>query len=97
MTWAEVTGNASAVVRGTGDLPKAFGVLGVAVLLAPLRRLSPRASEYVITGCALWALVVPLVLWISWSRTGFLILVASAGIAIALIYLLIQIHPDDPF
>lgn len=84
-------------LQAVSDLLRALRDLLLAVIAAPFRLLSTRASEYVITGCALWALVCPLLLWISWSKTGFLILVCSAAAAIAIIYLLICLHPDDPF
>jgi hypothetical protein len=97
MSWMQVADGAAALLRGIHELLRAIAGVGVALIAAPLRRLPPRASEYVITGCALWALVVPLLLWISWSRTGFVILMLSAAAAVALIYLLILLHPDDPF
>ena len=84
-------------VQFISDLLRALLDLLYALIAAPFRLLSTRATEYVITGCALWALVCPLLLWISWSQTGFLILLGSAAAAIAIIYLLICLHPDDPF
>ena len=68
-----------------------------ALLAAPVRRIPQRVSERLIAALALIALVCPLLLWVSWSRTGFLILVGTALVSIGIIYLLIWVHPDDPF
>ena len=68
-----------------------------ALLAAPVRRIPPRASERLIALCALVALICPLLLWISWSKTGFVVIIGTATVAVGIIYLLIWVHPDDPF
>lgn len=90
-------GQIAAAATELGALARSLRDLIVAAIAAPFRRLSPRTSEYVITACVLWALVSPLLLWISWSRTGFVLIIGSAALAVALIYLLILLHPGDPF
>ena len=90
-------GQSRAAVAEPGSLRRSLAEVAFAIVAAPFRRLSTRASQRLITVCGLWALVCPLLLWISWSRTGFLILIASVAIAVAVIYLLTILHPDDPF
>lgn len=51
----------------------------------------------IIACCGLIALISPLLLWISWSKTGFFIIIATAGIAVGIIQLLVWLYPDDPF
>jgi hypothetical protein len=51
----------------------------------------------IIACCALIALVAPLLLWISWSKTGFFIILATAAVAVGIIQLLVWLYPDDPF
>ena len=79
------------------SLGRAFSDVVKALVAAPLRRISPRTSERVIAGCALIALICPLLLWISWSKMAFLIVIGTALTCVAIIYLLIWVHPDDPF
>ena len=79
------------------SLSRAFSDVVKALVAAPLRRISPRTSERIIAGCALIALICPLLLWVAWSKLGFLILIGTALTSIAIIYLLIWVHPDDPF
>ena len=53
--------------------------------------------DRVITCCALVALVTPLLLWISWSKTGFFIILGTASSCVAIIWLLIWLYPEDPY
>jgi hypothetical protein len=55
------------------------------------------AINRIIAGCALIALVAPLLLWVSWSKTGFFIIIGMAAIAVGIIYLLVWLYPEDPF
>ncbi len=51
----------------------------------------------IIAGCSLFALVSPLLLWVSWSRTGFFIIMGSFLLAVGIIGLLVWLYPEDPF
>jgi hypothetical protein len=66
-------------------------------LRAGFDRLPIVVVNRIIAGCALAALVAPLLLWISWSKTGFFIIVGGAMTAVAIIYLLVWLYPEDPF
>lgn len=68
-----------------------------ALLRAALRPVPVEIINRVISSCALVALVSPLLLWFSWSRAGFFIIIGTAAAAIALIYLLAWLFPEDPF
>ena len=56
-----------------------------------------RIIDRVITCCALVALVTPLLLWVSWSKTGFLIILGTAAACVGLIWLLVWLYPEDPY
>ena len=66
-------------------------------LRAGFDRLPIALVNRIIAGCALLALVAPLLLWISWSKTGFFIIIGGAATAVGIIWLLIWLYPDDPF
>jgi len=66
-------------------------------LRAVLDRVPVKVIDRVIAGCALVALVAPLLLWISWSKTGFFIIIATAAAAVGIIWVLIWVYPEDPF
>lgn len=79
------------------SLPRLLGQLAHALLRAGFDRLPIALVNRIIAGCALVALISPLLLWVSWSRTGFLIIIGTAALAVGIIYLLIWLYPDDPF
>ena len=68
-----------------------------ASLLSAFNHVPIGIIDRIITMCALFALVVPLLLWVSWSKTGFLILIAAAAAAVGIIYILIWLYPEDPY
>ena len=53
--------------------------------------------DRVITCCALFALITPLLLWVSWSKAGFLIILGTATSCVGIIWLLIWLYPEDPY
>lgn len=89
-----------------GRAPGSPGVESARALLAQLAhallarafaRLPLRLVNRIIACCALIALIAPLLLWIAWSKTGFFIIIASAAVAVGIIWLLVWLYPDDPF
>ena len=68
-----------------------------ALLRAGFDRVPITLVNRIIAGCALVALVSPLLLWISWSKAGFFIIIGTAATAVGIIYLLIWLYPEDPF
>ena len=74
-----------------------FAQLVHACLKAAFDRVPIAVVDRVITGCALFALVTPLLLWVSWSKSGFLIILATAAACVGIIWLLIWLYPEDDF
>ena len=68
-----------------------------ATLRAAFLRMSIDTVNRIIAGCALIAMVTPLLLWVSWSKTGFFIIIGTAATCVSIIWLLIWLYPDDPF
>ena len=68
-----------------------------ASLRTALRRLSIDTVNRIIAGCALIAMVTPLLLWVSWSKTGFFIIIGTAATCVGIIWVLIWLYPEDPF
>ena len=90
------TARGSASVHDDG-LHTLLGQLAHAALAAGLRRVPIAVINRTIAGCALIALIAPLLLWISWSKTGFFVIIATAAAAVGIIRLLVWLYPDDPF
>jgi hypothetical protein len=61
------------------------------------RRVSIDTINRIIAGCALIAMVTPLLLWVSWSKTGFFIIIGTAATCVGIIWVLIWLYPQDPF
>lgn len=53
--------------------------------------------DRIITCCALFALVTPLLLWVSWSKTGFFIIIGTASACVGVIWILVWLYPEDPY
>ena len=68
-----------------------------ACLKAAFDRVPVGVIDRVITCCALVALVTPLLLWISWSKTGFFIIIGTTAACVGVIWLLIWLYPEDMF
>jgi hypothetical protein len=81
----------------TETLPVLLSQLVHALLRTGFDLVPITAINRIIAGCALVALVAPLLLWISWSKAGFFIIIGTAATAVGIIYLLIWLYPDDPF
>lgn len=82
---------------GRESLGALLAQLAHALLARACARLPLVLVNRIIACCALVALVSPLLLWISWSKTGFFIIIATAAVAVGIIHLLVWLYPDDPF
>lgn len=81
----------------TESLPALLAQLVHALLRTGFDLVPISIINRIIAGCALVALVAPLLLWISWSKAGFFIIIGTAATAVGIIYLLIWLYPEDPF
>ena len=77
--------------------PRLLGQLAHAVLRKGFDQVPISVINRLIAACSLFALVSPLLLWVSWSQTGFFIIVGSFLLAVGIIGLLIWLYPEDPF
>jgi len=68
-----------------------------ASLRTAFRHVSIDTINRIIAGCALIAMVTPLLLWVSWSKTGFFIIIGTAATCVGIIWVLIWLYPEDPF
>lgn len=78
-------------------LPRLFAQLVHALLRTGFDHIPISVVNRIIASCALIALVAPLLLWVSWSKTGFFIIIGMAALAVGIIYLLVWLYPEDPF
>jgi hypothetical protein len=74
----------------------------IMMMLAGLIRLGvvtiPEKTRHsCISICGLVVLATPLMLWISWSKMIFYIVLSSGGCAILIIWLLVRFAPEDYF
>jgi hypothetical protein len=83
--------------RDPDSLLRLLGQLVEALLRAGFDRLPISLVNRIIAGCALVALVAPLLLWVSWSQAGFFIIIGTAATAVGIIYVLVWLYPEDPF
>jgi hypothetical protein len=79
------------------SLPGLLAQLLHASLRTAFRRVSIDTINRIIAGCALIAMVTPLLLWVSWSKTGFFIIIGTAATCVGIIWVLIWLYPEDPF
>lgn len=77
--------------------PRLLGQLVHALLRRGFDHVPVAVINRLIAGCSLFALVSPLLLWVSWSRTGFFIITGSFLLAVGIIGLLVWLYPEDPF
>ena len=82
---------------GNGNDATALRVLA-ALPGAALRALVGRTPEWLwrtlLALCGTVLLLAPLLLWVAWSRSGYLAVLASAGVAFGIAYLLVRHAPE---
>ena len=87
----------STLQRGDDVHPSLVRVIA-AVPGAAMRALVARIPEplwrALLGICGAVLLLAPLLLWVSWSRSGYLAILASAAAAMGIAYLLVRHAPD---
>ena len=91
----EPDSTAAAVV--SESIPRLVAMLVHATLARGVRALPEKVLSHSIALCASVALLAPLLLWVSWSKTVFYTVLGTSVTAFLLLLLLVWLHPDDPF
>ena len=76
------------------SLPRVLAALPGAALRTLLARMPEPLWRALLTLCSVVLLLAPLLLWVAWSRSGFLAVLACAGTAMGIAYLLVRYAPD---
>ena len=75
-------------------LPGVLAALPGAALRALVARMPVRLWRFLVGFCTVVLLLAPLLLWVSWTRSGYLWVLASAGVAMVIAYLLVRHAPE---
>lgn len=62
-----------------------------------IAKLPLRIRQGCVSLCGIIALVSPLLLWISWSKVVFYIVVSTAVISVLIVYIIVRFGPDDTY
>lgn len=84
-------------IRGAGSGTPLLGVLTAlpgAALRALVARMPVRLWRFLVGLCAVVLLLAPLLLWVSWTRSGFIAVFVSAAVALVIAYLLVRHAPE---
>ena len=65
-----------------------------AALRALVARIPVGLWRFLIGFCAVVLLLAPLLLWVSWTRSGFIAVFVSAAVALVIAYLLVRHAPE---
>ena len=90
-------GSRSIRSAGAGSDTTLLGVLAAlpgAALRALVARMPVGLWRFLIGFCAVVLLLAPLLLWVSWTRSGFIAVFVSAAVAIVIAYLLVRHAPE---
>jgi hypothetical protein len=68
------------------------GLIRLGIVIIP-----GRVRHSCISICGLVVLATPLMLWISWSKMIFYVVLSCGGCAILIIWLLVRFAPEDHF
>lgn len=82
---------------GAGSDPTFLGVLAAlpgAALRALVARMPIGLWRFLVGLCAVVLLLAPLLLWVSWTRSGFVAVFVSAAVALVIAYLLVRHAPE---
>ena len=77
-----------------GSLLRVVAALPGAALRSLVARMPVRLWRALIGSCAFVLLLAPLLLWVSWTRSGYLAVLASAAGAMLIAYLLVRHAPE---
>ena len=78
----------------TSTLPGVLRALPGAVLRALVARIPAGLWRFLVGFCTVLLLLAPLLLWVSWTRSGFIAVIVSAAVALVIAYLLIRHAPE---
>lgn len=74
-----------------------LGVLAAlpgAAVRALVARMPVGLWRFLVGFCAVVLLLAPLLLWVSWTRSGFIAVFVSAAVALVIAYLLVRHAPE---
>ena len=83
--------------RGGGNdapLARVLASLPGAALRALVARMPVGLWRFLVGLCTVVLLLAPLLLWVSWTRSGYLTVLASAAVALVIAYLLVRHAPE---
>jgi hypothetical protein len=90
-------GSSSLRRSGVGNDATLLGVLAElpgAALRAVVARMPVRLWRFLVGFCTIVLLLAPLLLWVSWTRSGFIAVFVSAAVALVIAYLLVRHAPE---
>ena len=90
-------GSSSIRRGGAGRDATLLGVLTAlpgAALRALVARMPVGLWRFLVGFCTVVLLLAPLLLWVSWTRSGFIAVFVSAAVALVVAYLLVRHAPE---
>ena len=82
-----------AMVNGS-SLPAVLAALPGAALRAIVARMPVGLWRFLVGFCTVVLLLAPLLLWVSWTRSGFIAVIVCAAVALVIAYLLVRHAPE---
>ena len=82
---------------GAGHDTTLLGVIAAlpgAALRALVTRMPVGLWRFLVGLCTVVLLLAPLLLWVSWTRSGFIAVFTSAAVALVIAYLLVRHAPE---
>ena len=80
--------------RHDATVPRVLAALPGAALRALVARIPLQLWRFLIGLCAFVLLLAPLLLWVAWTRSGYLAVLTSAGVALVVAYVLVRHAPE---
>ena len=75
-------------------VPRVLAALPGAALRALVARMPVGLWRFLVGFCTVVLLLAPLLLWVSWTRSGFIAVFVSAAVALVIAYLLVRHAPE---
>ena len=75
-------------------VPRVLAALPGAALRALVGQMPEWLWRVLLALCGMVLLLAPLLLWVAWTRSGYLAILASAGVAMGIAYLLVRHAPE---
>ena len=79
---------------GDTPLPGVLAALPGAALRTLVARIPVGLWRFLVGFCTVVLLLAPLLLWVSWTRSGFIAVMVSAAVALVIAYLLVRHAPE---